>query len=162
LDTFWHIWCQGGHAGHSPGSFGAAGCQVVPFVDIFGHLFVYLLTPLVSRWSPMAHPRRPPEQLWQHFCGPLVQKRHQRMSKVRICGFYENVCFLVVKRYILGGWAARGAPNGHFLIPFWYLLGHFGAPDPPVAAPRAPLGHICGPARIFAAFWLPKGTPANP
>jgi len=63
----------------------------------------------------------------------------------------------MVKRYILRVWAARGAPNGHFLTPFWHLLGHLGAPDPPVDAPWAPLRHICGPAGVFAAFWLPKG-----
>ena len=37
-------------------SFGAAGCQMVPFVVILGHLFKHILAPLVSRWSPWALP----------------------------------------------------------------------------------------------------------
>jgi len=155
LNTFWHPWCQGGHPGRCPG-------QLWGRLVIFGHLFGSLLAPLGSRWPPGRTRGLPLGTFRSTFVSPRVQKRYQMMSKARICGFYENVCFLMVKRYILRAWATRGAPNGHFLVPFWHPLGHLGAPEPPLDAQWAPLGHNCGPTRVFVAFWLPKGTPANP
>ena len=120
---------------------GAFGCLVVLLVVIFGHLFGHLLAPLGSRWLPGRTRGLP--LIGTTFVAPGDQK----WSKVRICCFCENECFLIVKHHILRVWAARAAPNGHFLAPFgtfWSTLAslllpmatlrpHFDTPVTPLA-----------------------------
>jgi len=54
--------------GTSQDSFGAGGCQVVPFAVIFGHLFEHILAPLASRWSPRALPGTALGQAFARWC----------------------------------------------------------------------------------------------
>jgi len=88
-------------------SFGAGWSFLVTFLDTFWHPWGQGGPPGRTRGLPLGT-----------FGTTFVAPGDQKWSKVRICCFCENECFLIVKHHILRVWAARAAPDGHFLAPF--------------------------------------------